>query len=86
MSIVIYGPQGCGKTRNAEALLKHYGSVCDQVSDDGRFKYPRKQRDWERLKAGRVLYLTFEPPKGPWAHSLRFIPYAEAAKAAGVTG
>ena len=24
-SIVIHGPQGCGKTRNAEALRLHYG-------------------------------------------------------------
>ncbi len=24
-SIYIYGPQGCGKTRNAEHLCKHYG-------------------------------------------------------------
>lgn len=24
-SIIVHGPQGCGKTRNAEALRKHYG-------------------------------------------------------------
>ncbi|AKH39165.1 MULTISPECIES: hypothetical protein [Nitrosomonas] len=25
MSAIIYGPQGCGKTRNAEKLAKHLG-------------------------------------------------------------
>lgn len=24
-SVVIYGPPGCGKTRNAQALAKHFG-------------------------------------------------------------
>ncbi|SDW38248.1 hypothetical protein [Nitrosomonas communis] len=25
MSAIIYGPQGCGKTRNSEKLAKHLG-------------------------------------------------------------
>lgn len=25
MSVIIYGPQGCGKTRNAQALAQHFG-------------------------------------------------------------
>ncbi|SFM56371.1 AAA family ATPase [Nitrosomonas communis] len=25
MSVIIYGPQGCGKTTNAEKLAKHLG-------------------------------------------------------------
>jgi NTP pyrophosphatase (non-canonical NTP hydrolase) len=24
-SVIVYGPQGCGKTRSAEALMKHFG-------------------------------------------------------------
>ncbi len=24
-SVIVYGPQGCGKTRNAEILKKHFG-------------------------------------------------------------
>lgn len=30
-AVVVYGPQGCGKTRNAERLRKHFGkrSVID---------------------------------------------------------
>lgn len=37
MSTIIYGPQGCGKTRNAEALAKHLGLsniVDDWMSGD----------------------------------------------------
>lgn len=33
MSVIIYGPQGCGKTRNAEALAKHFG--LNHIIDDG---------------------------------------------------
>lgn len=25
--VIIYGPQGCGKTRNSAALAKHFGKV-----------------------------------------------------------
>ena len=32
MSTVIYGPQGCGKTRNKAALAAHFGP--GQVIDD----------------------------------------------------
>ena len=32
MSIVVYGPQGCGKTRNKTALQAHFGM--GQVIDD----------------------------------------------------
>lgn len=30
-SVIVYGPQGCGKTRNAEALRIHFGlsTVCE---------------------------------------------------------
>ena len=30
--VVIYGPQGCGKTRNAQALAAHFG--CSRIVDD----------------------------------------------------
>lgn len=32
MKIVIYGPQGCGKTRNAEAIKQYFGA--DEVIVD----------------------------------------------------
>ena len=31
-TVIVYGPQGCGKTRNAEALMKHFG--CTGIEDD----------------------------------------------------
>lgn len=30
--VVIHGPQGCGKTRNAQALAAHFG--CSRIIDD----------------------------------------------------
>lgn len=30
--VVIHGPQGCGKTRHAQALARHFG--CEQITDD----------------------------------------------------
>lgn len=31
-SVVVYGPQGCGKSRHAEALMVRFG--CTRVQDD----------------------------------------------------
>ena len=31
---IVYGPQGCGKTRNAEAIAKAYG--CATIVDTGK--------------------------------------------------
>jgi replication-associated recombination protein RarA len=33
-STIIYGPQGCGKTRNAKALAEHFGAkhIVDSAS------------------------------------------------------
>lgn len=33
-SVIVYGPQGCGKTTNAHALAKHFG--LHKIVDDGR--------------------------------------------------
>lgn len=33
MSVIIYGPQGCGKTTHAKALMKHFG--LNHLIDDG---------------------------------------------------
>lgn len=42
MSVIIYGPQGCGKTRNAEALMKRFGlhHLIDGEDDDGNTWLP----------------------------------------------
>lgn len=59
-SVVVHGPQACGKTRNAEALRKHYGltSILD---------------DWnphERLPLRDTLVLTNANPESLGLHSL----------------
>jgi hypothetical protein len=55
-SLIVYGPQGCGKTRNAEALREGYG--LDRVIEDwdpNRHPYT----------AQGILYLCVERPR--WA-------------------
>lgn len=49
---VVYGPRGCGKTTNADAMAKAYG--CHKIVDDGRVKL-------EKLGPG-VLILCQEDP------------------------
>ncbi|MDI3489602.1 MAG: hypothetical protein PWP11_879 [Thauera sp.] len=31
-TVIVYGPQACGKTRNGEALKRHFG--CNRIVDD----------------------------------------------------
>lgn len=44
-SIIVYGPQGCGKTRYAERIAKHFGLTIINDADD-----PRQLRDFHRMK------------------------------------
>lgn len=60
MSVVIYGPQGCGKSRAARQLAEHYG--CTAISDDGRFRYPHTPAEWHAFDSESILFLTHEPP------------------------
>ncbi|HRO60252.1 MAG TPA: hypothetical protein PK177_13975 [Burkholderiaceae bacterium] len=48
---MIYGPQGCGKTRNAAALAQHFG--CEKVVDDW---------DGTQMLTGSTLALTNVEP------------------------
>ncbi|HSV44205.1 MAG TPA: hypothetical protein VLJ58_00320 [Ramlibacter sp.] len=52
LSVVVYGPQGCGKTRHAEALAKYFGLAhwCDW---DGA-------RD-QRLARGHLILTNLDP-------------------------
>lgn len=61
MSIIIYGPQGCGKTLHAERLRKHF--KMDEVCDDEMDPYPLTVRQQTEFKAGKVLFLTNITPK-----------------------
>lgn len=60
MSVIVYGPQGCGKTRNAETLRVLF--KCDKVVDDGRDPYPKSTKQDTKFKAGNDLFLTCEEP------------------------
>ena len=66
--IVIYGPQGSGKTANATALKKHYR--CDIVVDGW---------DGKEECRGAVLALTNKPP--PYRVNARAIHINDALKA-----
>ncbi|NVM87602.1 SpoVK/Ycf46/Vps4 family AAA+-type ATPase [Variovorax sp. SG517] len=50
-SVIVYGPPGCGKTRNAKKLLKGFG--LNRVEDCW---------DGKHLETVGVLYLTNEVP------------------------
>jgi len=41
-TVLIHGPQGCGKTRNAQALAEHFG--CSKVVDDWNGRDPIARR------------------------------------------
>jgi len=63
-SVVVYGPQRCGKTRNAEALRRHFG--LNRVVDD-----------WDGISdvpAAGALILTNVIP----TRSRQTIPFAKA--------
>ncbi len=80
MSIIIYGPQGCGKTRHAEILRKHYNMA--EVVDDGSDPYPMSPKQQAEFKNGKVLFLTDVNAeiRGYSTHNRRVISYQEAMK------
>lgn len=82
MSIIIYGPQGCGKTRHAEALRRFF--KMDEICDDEMDPYPLTPTQQAEFKAGKVLFLTCIHPedKGYSASDKRrIISFEQAMKA-----
>ncbi|WP_018991266.1 P-loop NTPase family protein [Aromatoleum toluclasticum] len=75
MSIIIHGPQGCGKSRNAEALRRHF--KMERVVDDAECAYPRTT-DLPRFEAGRTLYLTNQEPPEHLRSARRVVSYEAA--------
>lgn len=72
-AVVIYGPQGCGKSQNAAALAKHYGKSIVYDYDEA----PSTRR-MQSLPA-EALVLTNVEVRGA-------IPFATAMRAAGLAG
>lgn len=73
--VIIYGPQGCGKTLNGEELRKAFG--CTEVLELDDCK-PYQGRNAWALKNG-TLYLTSDP-----GVAMRFstiaVPFSKAIK------
>ena len=81
-SIIVHGPAGCGKTRNAAALSRHFD--LPKVLDTGRDGV--RLNKLPHIAFANTLVLTNDSPELlPPAHRSLFtlIPYDEAARAAG---
>lgn len=74
-SVVVYGPQGCGKTTHAKALAKHFGVA--HIVDDARSDLPK-------LEKCDHLYLMRGRPT--WADDSyrRVLPFDQACRLAGI--
>ena len=68
-TVIVYGPQGCGKTSSADALKKRFG--CHRVIDEWDGKTP--------LPEG-ALALTNHP--GPYAARARVVRFEKGGVAA----
>jgi hypothetical protein len=80
-AIVIHGPQGCGKTRHAEALRKHYGMA--RVVDDG-LEGPLR---WNKPFPDGILILTYDRAaalKHADTFGTAVVDFASAAQSAGI--
>jgi hypothetical protein len=80
MSYIVYGPQGCGKTRNAALLRDYFG--CINFSDSHPNPYGRLRSAPVTFKAEKVLYLTSEQPPEDVFYDRRVISFAEAMRMA----
>lgn len=74
-TVLIHGPQGCGKTRSAQALAAHFG--CSQVVDDWNGRDP--------IAAGSLVLTNVEDWKArALPTSRRVLPFASAMREAGL--
>lgn len=71
-SLIIHGPQGCGKTRNAKALAKHFG-LSNVVELDGPMH--------GSIQFNNTLYLTNQEVRG---NKIRSIAFDDAMRQAGL--
>lgn len=65
-SMIIYGPAGCGKTRNAERLMEHFGLT--RIVD----------REATSIDAYGTLYLMQTPPPLGKRNGARCRSFAQA--------
>lgn len=73
-SVIVYGPKGCGKTRNAERLRAHFG--LDHVIDDWA-----PGRDGGLIPMFGVLVLTSAVvPDLHFKHGVRWVDFDSAMR------
>ena len=73
-TVIVHGPAGCGKTRNAEKLMRHFGM--NRIVDD-----------WTPSALCPIrgaLVLTNSDVGGIRSDCVEIIPFAEAAQMAGI--
>lgn len=83
MSIIVHGPQGCGKTLHAELLRQHFRleRVIEEDSPDAPSDLYRAwngARTAERLKAMNALFITCIEPPRHLAGNRRIIAFRDA--------
>lgn len=86
MSIVIFGPQGCGKRRHGELLRRHFGmrSVVeaeDIRSREGLYADLSDPMRAARLRNRQAVILTDEEPPPFTTLHVRTLSFAEAMRA-----
>ena len=79
MSVIVYGPQGSGKNRHAEALRAFYR--CSRVIESDEHIALNAYRDWgPQFKALNVLVLTDEDPPAHLKDNRRVIAISDALR------
>lgn len=81
-SVIVYGPQGCGKTRHAEALAAHYG-LRKIVDSEGMLDQDAMRHRVDAL----ILVQASTPPEfdaGALASLYRIVSFENACAEAGI--
>ncbi len=76
-TVVIHGPQGCGKTRNAQALAAHFG--CSRIVDDWNGQ--------SKIEEGSLVLINamvFRIKASALPVGRRFVPFTKAMAEAGL--
>ena len=74
MTLIVYGPRGCGKTKNAEALAKHFG--CSRILDDWNGR--------DRFEGGTLALTNLDPRDVRFSDFCSSLSFASAMKAVGL--
>ena len=77
-SIVVVGPQGCGKTTNAERIKQHFG--LGRIVDEGQLA--RVLAKGPKLEPFGVLYLTNAAPSAVKCNGAIVMDYIDVVKLA----